>query len=158
MTNTLLAKVSFGAILLLVDFLTRPSFSLFGVLLAFIAVDFVTGIIKSKFLKNEITSDGLRRTVIKLMQYLIPVLILWGASMLIKDYKIKLEQASGWVMMFIIYIELTSIIENLYEIDSKSMVGRYLYKYALIILKFGLENNAVKKAADEVSNENKKGK
>ena len=156
MTNTILnAKLIWASALLFIEFFTKPTFSVFGVVLAAIALDFLTGVAKAKFKKLARTSEGYRKTVVKLMQYMIPILILWGAGRYIPEYKLRLQQASGWVMMFIIYIEVTSIFENLYEIDKKSMIGRYLYKYALVILKFGLENNAVKKAADDIENRNK---
>jgi hypothetical protein len=57
-------------------------------------------------------------------------------------------------MLFIIYIEVTSIFENLYAIDNTSMISKYLYKPVLVILKFGIENNAVVKAADKIENTN----
>lgn len=151
MTNTLLfAKITWGAILLWFEFFTKPTFSLMGVVFAVIAIDLITGIVKSVFKKIARTSQGYRKTITKLMQYIIPVLILWGAGNYIPEYKLRLEQASGFVMLFIIYIEVTSIFENLYEIDNKSPISRYLYKYALVVLKFGLEHNPVQQAAENI--------
>lgn len=144
------AKFLWAGILLWFDFLINPSFSLFTIMLTVIGLDFVTGIIKAKFKKEARTSQGYRKTVVKLMQYIFPVIILWAGSTFIPAKKDMLEQFSGWLVMFIIYIEVTSIFENLYEIDKDSMIGRYLYKYALVILKFGIEKNAVKKAAEKI--------
>ena len=155
--NTLLsAKVFWAGTLLFIEFLVNPSFSMFGILLAAIGLDFLTGVVKAKFKKQDRTSEGYRKTVTKLMQYLIPILILWAAGKYIPEYKVRLHQASGWVMMFIIYIEVTSIFENLYEIDKKSMISKYLYKNALVLLKFGIENNAIKKAADNIDQQQEK--
>lgn len=154
MTNFLTAtKVTWAAILLWFEFLVKPTFSLFGVLMAAIAIDFLTGIVKAKFKKEARTSEGYRKTVTKLLQYIVPVIILWGASTYIPEYSVRLKQASGWVTMFIIYIEVTSIFENLYEIDKKSVISRVIYRPMLTILKIGLENNAINQAAKEVKNE-----
>lgn len=151
MTNTLLsAKVFWGATLLFLDFFMNPTFSLFGVLMAVIGIDFLTGVVKAKFKKLARTSEGYRKTVTKLLQYIVPVLILWGGGRFIPEYAERLKQASGWVMMFIIYIEVTSIFENLYEIDKKSPISKYLYRPALVILKFGLEHNAIEQAAEKL--------
>lgn len=144
------AKFLWAGILLWFDFLINPSFSLFTIMITAIALDFVTGVIKAKFKKQARTSEGYRKTVVKLMQYILPVVMLWSAAHFIPAKREWLEQISGWLVMFIIYIEVTSIFENLYEIDKTSMIGRYLYKYALVILKFGIEKNAVKAAADKL--------
>jgi hypothetical protein len=139
--------------LLLVEFIFQPSFSLLGVVMTLIGIDFVTGFAKAKFKKEERTSEGMRKTFIKLSQYLIPIFMLWGASLVCRyqpEYVLHekmLRNFCGFVMMFVIYIETTSIFENLYEIDKTSPIARYLYKYALIILKVGLEHNALKQAA-----------
>lgn len=143
-------KITWAAILLWFEFLVSPTFSLFGVLLIAIGVDFLTGIVKAKFRKVARTSEGYRKTIIKLMQYIIPVLILWGAGKYIPEYSLRLKQASGWVMMFVIYIEVTSIFENLYDIDNKSVIARFLYKPVLAILKLGLENNPINQAAKDI--------
>lgn len=154
--NTAFAKLCWGGSLLLIDLLVNPTFALFAVVLVSIAMDFVTGIVKAKFKGVNRTSEGYRKTVVKLMQYIVPILILWGAGRYIPEYQLHLHRASGWVMMFIIYIEVTSIFENLYEIDSTSMISKYLYKPMLRILKLGIKNNPVnisqKKAADELQN------
>lgn len=150
-SNTvIIAKVTWGAILLMFEFFMKPSFSLFGVVLAVIFLDFITGVIKSVFRKVARTSEGYRKTVIKLLQYIIPIFIFWGAGRYIPEYKAKLEQASGFVMMFIVYIEVTSIFENLYAIDSKSMIAKNFYRPALVLLKFGIEHNPVTQAADKI--------
>jgi phage-related holin len=151
MTSSITAKLLWASTLLMFEFLVNPSFSVFGVMLAVIFIDLVTGVVKAKFKKVNRTSEGYRKTLVKLLQYLVPVLILWGAGKFIPEYAVRLKQASGWVMMFIIYIEVTSIFENLYEIDKTSPISKYLYKNMLVILKFGLEKNAVQAAADKIN-------
>jgi hypothetical protein len=155
MSNTFLnAKIFFGSVFAFFEFLTKPTFSIFGLVLGAILLDFITGVTKAKFKKQDRTSEGYRKTIVKLLQYIIPILILWAAGRWIPEYKEKLQQASGFVMLFIIYIEVTSIFENLYAIDNTSMISKYLYKPVLVILKFGIENNAVVKAADKIENTN----
>jgi len=131
----------------------KPSFSLFGVVLVVIFIDFATGVLKSVLRKVARTSEGYRKTVIKLMQYIIPIFIFWGGGRFIPEYKEKLGQASGFVMMFIVYIEVTSIFENLYAIDSKSMISKNFYRPMLILLKFGIEHNPVTQAADKINSQ-----
>lgn len=150
-SNTvIIAKLTWGAVLMMFEFFMNPSFSLFGVVLAVIFLDFITGVVKSVFKKVARTSEGYRKTVIKLLQYIIPVFIFWGAGRYIPEYKEKLEQASGFVMMFIVYIEVTSIFENLYAIDSKSVIAKNFYRPVLVLLKFGIENNPVSEFADKI--------
>lgn len=148
----LIAQMTWAMFILIFDFFMKPTIELFGVMFVIIFIDLVTGIIKSIFKKVARTSRGLRRTIVKLMQYIIPVLLLWGAGKYIPEQKKMFQTASGFVMMFIIYIEITSIFENLYEIDSESKIAKFLYRPALIILKFGIENNPVQKTANVVTN------
>lgn len=142
--------------LLFLEFILQPSFSLFGVVMTVIAIDFVTGFAKAKFLKQARTSQGMRKTFVKLSQYLTPIFLLWGASLVAHyepGYAVHekmLRTSCGFVMMFVVYVEVTSIFENLYEIDKTSPIARYLYKYALIVLKWGLEHNQIKEAADRL--------
>ena len=145
-----MAKIFWGGILLFIDIMTLPTFKLFYVLVAAIGIDFVTGIIKAKMQKKARTSQGYRKTVVKLMQYIVPVLVIWMGSKNIPEYANTLKEIGGWLMLFIIYIEFTSILENLYEIDQKSIIAKYVYRPGLKILKFGIENNQMVKAADEL--------
>ncbi len=150
-TSLLFAKITWAFTLLWFDFFMQPSVSLMGVMIGTVALDLATGIMKAKFLKQDRTSTGLRRTVVKISQYAVPVLVFFVASRSIPEYKVRLEQAAGFLMMFIVYIECTSIFENLYAIDSKTPISKYIYKPALVILKFGIENNPVAQAAEKMN-------
>lgn len=143
-------KFLWGGILLGIDLMINPSFKLFSVVLILIALDFITGITKAKFKKNARTSEGYRKTIVKVLQYIVPILVLWIAGRYIPEQKATLQSCSGYVMMFILYIEATSIFENLYEIDKTSMIAKYLYRPALVLLKVGIEKNAVTEAAKKV--------
>ena len=150
------AKIIWGFLLLGIDLLVIPSFNLLIAMMIVIGLDLVTGVAKAVFKKVARTSECYRETIKKLMQYLIPVLLLWIGGRFIPEHKSMLQSASGYVMMFIIYIEATSIFENLYDIDSTSSIAKFFYKPALVILKFGIEKNAVVKAADKITEEEKK--
>ena len=146
------AKLFWGGTLLFIDAagIIAPSFNMLFVVLGAIVLDFATGIVKAKAKGNARTSEGYRKTVVKLMQYLTPILVIWVASKRVPGYEDTLKQVAGWIMLFITYIEITSIFENLYEIDNKTVISKYVYKPALKLLKFGIENNPVSKAADEL--------
>lgn len=145
-----MAKISWGGILLFVDLIINPTFSLFFIVLGAVILDFITGITKAKFKNVERTSEGFRKTVVKLMQYTIPIFVLWVGSKRVPGYEATLKQICGWLMLFILYIEVTSIFENLYEIDKTSTISKFLYKPVLKILKFGIEHNPVVDAANKV--------
>lgn len=149
------AKLLWGGILLGIDLLVKPTFSLFTVVLIAIALDFATGLLKATMKKEARTSQGYRKTVVKITQYMIPILLIYIAGKQIPEHAVLLKQASGYLMMFIIYIEATSIFENLYEIDKKTVVSKFLYRPALMILKFGIEKNPVATAAEKLETENK---
>ena len=156
--NTVLfstAKLTWGGILLFLDMtIFAPSFNLVWVVLGAITLDFITGVSKAVFNKEERTSKGYRKTIIKASQYAIPILVIWALSWLAKDkapeYVDELQHISGFLMYFIIYIEVTSIFENLYDIDKKSVIAKYLYRPALKILKFGIEHNPLIDAAKKI--------
>lgn len=149
------AKIFWGGTLLFIDVMIHPSFNMFFVVLGAILLDFITGIAKAKFQKIARTSEGYRRTVVKLMQYIVPILVIWIASKRVPGYESTLKEIGGWLMLFITYIEATSIFENLYDIDKKSVISKYVYKPALKLLKFGIENNPVTKAAEQLDSKTK---
>lgn len=149
------AKIFWGGTLLFIDVMIHPSFNMFFIVMGAIGLDFITGVAKAKFNKVARTSEGYRRTVVKLMQYIIPILVIWISSKRVPGYESTLKEIGGWLMLFITYIEATSIFENLYDIDKKSVISKYVYKPALKLLKFGIENNPVTKAAEQLDSKTK---
>lgn len=150
MKTTLTAKYIWLGVLGTVDlFFVHPSINLLYVMFGAIAFDFVTGFAKAKFKKQQRTSEGFRRTLVKILQY-IPSVAIYVAAELVPGQRDNLQKVAGWITMFILYIEITSIMENLYEIDSKSKIAKYVYRPALRILKLGLENNAIEQAASKL--------
>ncbi len=123
------------------------------------AMDFVTGVIKAKIQKVARTSEGYRLTVKKIVQYFMAAGLCLGLNYLVKTVIAEKTEAilyiNMFVLFFIIYIEVTSILENLYEIDNKSKFSKYLIKPLLSIMKFGLEKNSVVKAAESIGKSDK---
>lgn len=148
-------KIVWAGILLGVEVILKPTLSLISVVFIAIAIDFLTGVVKAKFKKQARTSTGYRKTVTKLLQYIVPIIALEIGARNIPEIKNTLKQFSGYLMYFVLYVEFTSIIENLYEIDSKSMIAKFLYRPLLTILKVGIEKNPVTEAANKINNENK---
>lgn len=158
-------KLLWAGILLGIDFLAKPKAGLLAAVFILVFIDFITGITKAKLKGVARTSEGYRKTVIKLMQYVIAIIIFIGGGYFLKQaippnpdnnslmqVANILGEASRYVMLFIIYIEVSSIFENLYEIDSKSPFSKYFIRPVLTILKFGLDNNPITTAADKLKN------
>ncbi|HAN37430.1 MAG TPA: hypothetical protein DCQ29_00890, partial [Chitinophagaceae bacterium] len=64
------------------------------------------------------------------------------------DVQNVLKWLNDGLLIFIIYIEVTSIFENLYAIDSNSTFAKFFIKPILNLLTFQIKNNPVTKAAD----------
>lgn len=94
-----------------------------------IAIDFITGFSKAVVKHENRTSNGLRKTITKFLQYgggLAVGVILTQAA---QQHKVEgIEQMISYfndgLVMFIIYVEVTSILENLIAIDNKSQVSK----------------------------------
>ncbi|HWR32077.1 MAG TPA: phage holin family protein, partial [Chitinophagaceae bacterium] len=131
------SKLLWAGILLGIDLLAKPKAGLIAAVFILVLIDFITGITKAKLKGVARTSQGYRKTVIKLMQYVVAIIIFLGGGYFLKQaippnaegqmlqVANILQQASSYVMLFVIYIEVSSIFENLYEIDSKSPFSRF---------------------------------
>ena len=95
-------------ILLLTLAYFQPIFNLILLILFSIGVDLITGIIKSKKLKQKITSNKLQNTLLKVLVY-IGILILMFAIQIEIAYNIPLANIFAG---FILFIEAYSIAEN----------------------------------------------
>jgi len=118
------------------------------VLLA-VLFDFVTGIIKAIIQKEIRTSSGYRKTVIKLTQYMgaIAVGIILG-NVLPKDTAV-LHCLNSGMLIFLLYIEATSIFENLYAIDSSSTFSKYFIAPVLRILTLAVKRSSPNHTGNE---------
>jgi phage-related holin len=120
------------------------------VMSALIVVDLITGIIKAIFLKKIRTSEGYRKTVIKFSQYGGAIV----AGFLMKYLAVKnvdlgdldkyVDYLTNGLQLFIVFIELTSVFENLYQIDKTSPFSKYFLQPMLRILTFQLNKGELK--------------
>lgn len=135
------------------NFKFLPSFTMLALLAVVIGIDFVTGVWKAKCKGEARTSDGFRKTVNKFLQY--GCAIVCGAVL---SFLGETKGGAGAVaisgllndglMIFIIYIEITSIFENLYAVDNTTAMSQFFYAPVLKILTFQIRNNPIMKEAE----------
>lgn len=126
-----------------------PTGTLMVAMGACITLDFFTGVIKATFLHEARTSKGYRKTIVKFMQYGGAVCV----SMVMKYLMIMkgdaefalfvpfLDYLNNGLLFFIIFIEITSILENMYAIDKTSPFAHYIIKPLLKLMTFAIKNN-----------------
>lgn len=120
-----------------------PSPMLFIYLTAAIVFDLITGLLKS-WKKGTVTSSvGLRATVTKLGMYsavivggiiIVNVLSIQGAEALIPNMM-------NWLMSFLIFIEVYSILENVSETYPDSMLTKYVIHPIMVLLRGKITKN-----------------
>jgi phage-related holin len=130
-----------------------PSFGLLIAMAICIGLDFLTGIYKAKMLKQARTSEGFRRTIAKAVNYLIAVaascvLVFVSEQKGGSEVKVISNLLNDGLVVFIIYIEVTSIFENLYAVDKRSMFSKYFFAPVLKLLTFQIKNNPIFKQAE----------
>lgn len=153
----ILAKISFKLLFVvtLLDItkaLVLPQLSLLLWIAVLMGVDFITGVLKAKLLKETITSQRARDTIIKFLQYFGCI----GITIVIINQvgqSDQVTQAMNWakdgVCILIIYIECLSILENLYGMDKTSPLSRWIFGPLYMLLSLAIKNNPFKRAADE---------
>ena len=139
--------------LLFIKIALLPNQSLLFWMGVVIGLDFITGFSKAVILKQARTSNGMRRTITKFMQYggaLAIGIVLRHAAELSKQTgaEVLLSYFSDTLVVFIIYIEVTSIFENLYACDQTSPIARFVYKPCLKLLTAQLKGNPIVQAAE----------
>lgn len=138
---------------LLANSIVYPDYRLFLVMIAAIALDFITGVLKAKVSREKRTSGGFRKSIQKISQYAsctIGSFVLLNLASVTRG-KVDLQTATligNGLMVAIIYIEVTSIFENAYAINSDSLLAKYFIKPVLNILTFQLKNNPATKVSD----------
>lgn len=110
-----------------------------------IVLDFITGVLKAIFLDIPRTSKKYRETYAKFIQYMGALLMSIGLAFLIqqmpelKDLGYFSNIVNNVILFGIIFIETTSILENLYTIDNKSLFSRFVIKPLLKITTFQIK-------------------
>lgn len=122
-----------------------------------LVLDFLTGVVKAVFKGTKRTSMGYRKTIIKFIQYGSAIMIGMGISYLgtqIEEYNkgwANVSKYMNWfnngLLILIILIEITSIFENIYELNRKSKFSRYVINPALKILTVQIKNNPMTKVS-----------
>lgn len=128
-----------------------PNMDLLIIMVVVIIVDFITGIIKAVIKKQARTSEGYKKTVVKFLQYgggvvcgiLLKYLSLHNSNMV--QFATFADYLTDGLVLFIIFIEVTSIFENIYAVDKNTPFARYIVKPLLSILTFQIKNNPVAK-------------
>ena len=101
-------------------------------LVLFMMIDLITGIIKAKHQGGAITSYGIRRTVIKAVQYGVFLIVMH----ILDHFEINGNPVEmfGWIVAgaysFLMGIEGKSILENISVLDKRFDVGYFIEKIA----------------------------
>lgn len=120
--------------------------------------DFITGVIKATMRNQARTSEGYRKTLTKFIQYggaiSISILLKYLTTINQADSEMKaiapfLGYLNDGLLFFIVFIEITSILENLYAIDKHSPMALYIIKPLLRIMTFAIKNNSFVKEMEE---------
>ncbi|MCG2614916.1 phage holin family protein [Terrimonas sp. NA20] len=147
-------KLLFAGSLAFVKVSFLPDIDLLTMLFLAMVVDFATGCWKAKVQNKARTSEGFKKTVGKFMQY---------AGAIVGGYALSyiggqkggqhaitvFEWFNNGLVIFIIYIEITSIFENLYAIDPDSRLSQLFFQPAIKLLTFQLKNNPVIKSTEQ---------
>lgn len=135
--------------LLIIKLNFLPNITMLGWVFFAVLVDFMTGVLKAKLNKQLLTSGGFRQTSIKCLQYI--GLIVGG--IIIGNAFEKQSDIVAWVndglLIFILYVEVYSIFENLYAMNPNSKVAKMIFKPAMRILTIGLEKHSLNNAAEK---------
>lgn len=129
-----------------------PDKNMLAFLFILMTIDLCTGVTKAIFLKQNRTSSGFRKSIVKFYQY---VGVICAGMFLTSILKYKgfdntyfiFDFVTHWVVIFLIYIETVSILENIQALDSKSKVAKFLFEPLLMLLTLELSkfSNRVKK-------------
>lgn len=140
-------KISLLSIVLpIVGSIVLPLPALLAWLAISVLLDFATGISKSIYHQENRTSSQYRETVTKLFQYggvILVSIIICSIALNQKSvhfYDVILSHFNDTLLGFLIFIEVTSIFENIYAIDKVSKFSTYFIKPMLAVLTFSLEN------------------
>lgn len=156
-----------GCLLLFLDFLKitfvpNGNLMMWGALC--ITMDLITGITKSLVKGEFLVSEGLRKTVKKLFQYIGVILLLiilsnvlaynpevvkrslsfFGDDKMYDKIKVFIIYINNLILLMIIYTESLSIAENLVAIDPNSAFSKWVLKPLHYILSLAVIGNPLK--------------
>ena len=131
--------------------LILPKFSLLMWICLLMLADLVTGLLRATLTKQKITSERLRGSVIKFLQYFgsLGVIIVITNQNKQNDHLVEvLNWAQDGVAILILYIEALSIFENLYAMDKKNPFAMYFIRPIYWLLSWSVRRNPVQEQAD----------
>ena len=140
-----------------VNYSFLPTGTLTIAMTAAIVLDFITGIIKASFKNEARTSQGYRKTVVKFIQYggavcvgtLLKYLMIMRGDKGLEALTPYMDYLNDGLLIFIIFIEVTSVLENMYAIDNKSPFAIYFIKPMLSLMTFAIKNNPINKPKEQ---------
>lgn len=138
--------------------LLLPKFSLLLWVLILMVADLITGILKTKLLKEEVTSEKARRTIIKFLQYfgcLGLVVVMINQNSTNATFVEVMNWAKDGVTILILYIELLSVFENLYAMDKTTRIAIYFIRPIYWLLSLAVRSNPAKKIQDAATDKKK---
>ena len=136
--------------------ITMPNLSLLLCVCILMVADFVTGVLKAKLLREPITSERMRRSIIKFLQYfgcLGLIIILTNQKQNSPDFQLVMRYVNDGLTILIVYIEALSILENLYLMDNKSPFSEYVIRPLYHLLSMAVKNNPIKKQVEKSRDE-----
>jgi hypothetical protein len=144
-----------GMTLLNIKFGFLPNVDLLVVMGIAMVIDFLSGIAKSIVLNEPRTSTGYRKTIIKFIQYGGAILVSMGITYLgsyNREYETiakGMKYFNNGLLILIIFIEITSILENIYSLNKTSKIAKHVIRPALKIFTIEIKNNPIARIAVE---------
>lgn len=145
------SKFAFTTSLLFIKLAFMPNASLIAWLFIALGLDFLTGVAKAAIRKDlKVTSSGYRKTLSKVIQYVgsVSLVVILGNAAKANEVVAAepvLKVVGDGITILIIFIEITSVLENLVAIDDKSMISKYVFTPLHKLLTFQIKNNALTK-------------
>lgn len=136
--------------------LVLPKVSLLLWIFFLMIVDLTTGVLKSKILKEVVTSERARGTIIKFLQYFGCIgltIVLINQTGTNETFKEVMDWAKDGICILIIYIECLSILENLWAMDKKSPISIWIIGPLYMVMSLAVKNNPFRRAAEEAKME-----
>lgn len=135
-----------------------PSAMLFFWLLTAMLGDFITGLLKSWRKGKHTTSEGLRRSITKVLSYMgaiLVIMVMVNVIGLVDDGNTyDLAMVINGLMGFIVFVELYSICENISEAYPESPLVKYFIIHIMTFLR-GRFDSLKSKAENPTANEHR---
>ena len=139
-------KITLAQLILpLIGIVILPSGILISWMCVALILDLITGVVRAIIDKKIRTSQGYRETLAKIIQYGGALIIGVILSSMAKHHAAGLnpiifEYFNDFLVSFIVFIEITSILENMYAISPDSKFSKYFVKPVLSLLTFNLQH------------------